>query len=214
MNDLTELIQTCLRSVPPLDHVKGRTPIGDGVAGDPPPPPRQGYTLAAVLVPLVIRPQGPTVLLTERSQHLPTHPGQISFPGGHVDDGDNSFTATALRETEEETGLKPNYIDIVGSLDECRTGTGYRIIPIVGVVRAGFALVPDSYEVADIFEVPLSHLIDPDNHQRRARKFNGVLRHYYAIEYETRNIWGATAAMLVNLSNRLDSHSRLSELLN
>ncbi len=154
---------------------------------------------AAVLVPLVDHPDGMTVLLTQRTEHLSDHAGQVSFPGGRVEAGDADDVATALRETEEEIGLDRGHVDIVGHLDTCITGTGFRVTPVVGVVTPPFSLTLDSFEVAEVFEVPLAFVLDASNHQRRAARFRGVRREFYVLPYEDRYIWGATARMLVNL---------------
>ncbi len=154
---------------------------------------------AAVLVPVVDRSSGPTVLLTQRTDHLPDHPGQISFPGGRIEDADADAIAAALRETREEIGLATDRIDIVGRLDDYAVRTGYLVSPFVGIVRPPFSLEPDPIEVADVFEVPLSFVLNAANHQRRTRTFQGAERHFYVLPYEDRYIWGATAGMLVNL---------------
>ncbi len=154
---------------------------------------------AAVLVPLVERPEGMTVLLTQRTAHLSHHAGQVSFPGGRIEEADADALAAALRETEEEIGLGRSRVDHLGWLDDYITGTGFRITPAVGVLRPPLALTPDPFEVADIFEVPLSFILDPANHQRHSRFVDGRDRPYYAIPYEDRFIWGATAGMLINL---------------
>jgi 8-oxo-dGTP pyrophosphatase MutT (NUDIX family) len=158
---------------------------------------------AAVLVPIVEHASGATVLLTQRTAHLADHGGQISFPGGRVEPADRDAVETALRETEEEIGLGRDFVDIAGRLDTYETGTGFSITPVVGVVRPGFAIAPDSFEVAEVFEVPLAFVLDPDNHQRGTREFRGVERQFYVLPYESRYIWGATAGMLVNLAHRL-----------
>lgn len=158
---------------------------------------------AAVLVPLVIRPEGMTVLLTQRTAHLSTHAGQVSFPGGRIEEHDCDPLAAALRETEEEIGLSPSAVELLGWLDDYVTGTGFRIHPVVGMVRPPLALSPDPFEVAEVFEVPLDFVLDPSNHQRHVRMFEGRKRPYYAIPYEGRFIWGATAGMLINLSEVL-----------
>ncbi len=160
-------------------------------------------TPAAVLVPLVERDSGHTVLLTQRTDHLHDHAGQVSFPGGRMDPGDESPVRTALRETEEEIGLAPEYIEIAGYLDLYETGTGFLVTPVVGFIRPGFTLEPDRFEVADVFEVPLEFLIDPANRQRQSMFWKGARRTYYVFEYEDRFIWGATAGMLTNLARRL-----------
>ncbi len=161
-------------------------------------------TPAAVLVPLVLREVGPFVLLTQRTAHLAHHAGQISFPGGRMEAEDDSPIATALRETEEEIGLDRSHVEVVGDLDPYVTITGFCVTPVVGLITPPFTLTPDSFEVAEIFEVPLPFLLDRRNHQRHHRlTANGQKRYYYAIPYQERYIWGATAAMLVNLAEIL-----------
>jgi 8-oxo-dGTP pyrophosphatase MutT (NUDIX family) len=167
-------------------------------------PGREGKaTPAAVLVPLVNRPEGLTVLLTERSAHLPDHPGQISFPGGRIDPDDASASAAALREAQEEVGLPPRAVTVLGELSGYETVTGYRVHPIVGWVEPPFDLVPDPVEVADVFEVPLAFLLEPANQQRHFRMLGAMRRDFFAIPYRERYIWGATAAMLMILDRTL-----------
>ncbi len=158
---------------------------------------------AAVLVPIVDRPHGMTILLTQRTDHLHDHAGQISFPGGRAEPTDLDLQATALRETEEEVGLPRERIDLVGQLDIYVTRTGFEVTPVVGIVNPPFPVKPDPFEVADVFEVPLSFIVDPDNHEQDSRIHNGVARQFYVLPYEGRYIWGATAGMLVNLSEVL-----------
>ena len=134
-------------------------------------------TSAAVLVPVIERPEGLTVLFTQRTAHLNDHAGQVSFPGGRCEVTDASPVFTALRETEEEIGLAPELIEILGILSEYRTGTGFSVTPVVGLVRPPFDLHPDSFEVAEVFETPLAFLLDPANHQRHSMEIGGVLRH-------------------------------------
>ena len=160
---------------------------------------------AAVLVPIVERDNGMTVLLTQRTDHLTAHAGQISFPGGRVELEDVSIEAAALRETEEEVGLRGEHIEIVGKLDVYVTRTGFEVTPVVGIVTPPFVINPDPFEVADVFEVPLSFIVDPVNHQKESRLHKGVERQFYVLPYENRYIWGATAGMLVNLSEVLRS---------
>jgi 8-oxo-dGTP pyrophosphatase MutT (NUDIX family) len=159
-------------------------------------------TPAAVLLPIVQRPE-PTVLFTERSARLARHAGQVSFPGGRADPGDESLVHTALRETREETGIDADFISVAGFLDAYETGTGFAILPVVALVREGFALTPDTDEVAEIFEVPLAFLLDAQNRQKNQAEWKGRIRHYYAFRYHGHYIWGATAAMLVNFAERM-----------
>lgn len=158
---------------------------------------------AAVLVPIVERPEGETVLLTLRSDHLNDHAGQVAFPGGRVDEGDAGPAHTALREAQEEVGLGPEFVDVIGALDIYETRTGFSITPVVGMVAPGFNLVLDEFEVAEAFEVPLAFFLDPANHTMDSQFWKGAMRHYYDMPYEGFRIWGATAAMLVNLSKKL-----------
>lgn len=156
---------------------------------------------ASVLVPLVVREQGLSLLLTQRTAHLHDHAGQISFPGGRVDPEDADAIATALRETEEEVGLSRRHIEIIGSLPDYFTGTGFQVTPVVALVHPPFELAADEFEVAEIFEVPMPFLMDAANHQRRSAEFPGRpgRRTFYAMPFRHYFIWGATAAMLRNL---------------
>lgn len=164
-------------------------------------------TPAAVLFPIVLRgTAGQTVLLTQRTAHLRDHAGQISFPGGRVEDTDVSPVDTALRETEEEIGLARERIEVLGFLPEYRTGTGFRVTPVVGLVRPPFALELDPFEVAEAFEVPLDFLLDPANHQEHALHYRGAMRHFFAMPYGDYFIWGATAGMIRSLTARLGLH--------
>ncbi|HET6521089.1 MAG TPA: CoA pyrophosphatase [Geminicoccaceae bacterium] len=155
---------------------------------------------AAVLIGLVDRPEGPTVLLTQRTAHLRDHAGQISFPGGRMEPEDADAAAAALREAEEEIGLPRKRVAVIGGIAPYDTVTGFRIQPVVGWVTPPFTLVPDPFEVADIFEVPLAFVLDPANHERHSYESGSLRRHYYVLPYEGRRIWGATAGILVNLS--------------
>lgn len=167
-------------------------------------PGREGLnTPAAVLVALVNRPEGLTVLLTQRSSALPDHPGQISFPGGRVDPGDATHVDAALREAQEEVGLSPENVTILGRLASYETVTGFSVTPIVGWVEPPFSVTPDPIEVADVFEVPLAFLLEPAHQQRHFRMLGSLRRDYFAIPYADRYIWGATAAMLIILDRTL-----------
>ena len=167
-------------------------------------PGREGsLTPAAVLVPVVNRPDGLTVLFTQRSESLPDHPGQISFPGGRVDPEDADEVAAALREAREEVGLPSSNVTVLGRLATYETVTGYFVTPVVGWVEPPFPVVPDPVEVADVFEVPLAFLLEPANMQRHFRMIGTLRRDYFAIPYAERYIWGATAAMLVILERTL-----------
>ncbi len=158
---------------------------------------------AAVLVPLVNREDGLTVLLTPRSADLPDHPGQNSFPGGRVEPDDPSTAAAALREAWEEIALPPASVTVLGNLATYDTVTGYRVTPVVGWVEPPFDVKPDPIEVADVFEVPLAFVLDPANRQRQFRMIGTRRRDYWAIPFGPRYIWGATAAMLLMLDHTL-----------
>jgi len=162
----------------------------------------KGPTPAAVLVPIIDRPS-PTVILTLRPETMRRHPGQVSFPGGRIDAHDDGPVAAALREAEEEIGLPPSAVELIGIADPYRTITGFEVIPVVGVIPPDLALAPHPGEVAAMFEAPLDYLLDPANQIVREAMFRGALRTYYEIQWGERRIWGATAAMIVNLSRRL-----------
>jgi len=157
---------------------------------------------AAVLIAVVDHPE-PTVLLTQRAQHLPNHPGQISFPGGKIEKTDADPLAAALRETEEEVGLDRSHVEPLGYLDLYMTTLGYRIVPTIARVKPGFTLTLNTGEVDNAFEVPLAFLMDMANMQRHSRDWQGMTRHYYAITFGERYIWGVTAGMLRNLYDRI-----------
>jgi len=159
-------------------------------------------TPAAVLLPLILR-EEPHVLLTQRTDTLARHAGQVAFPGGRADPTDISLVETALRETHEETGIEPAFVTVVGYLDAYETGTGYAILPVVGCLAQGFAIKAQEHEVAAVFEVPLSFLLDPVNRVKQTREFQGVQRSFYSFTYNDRYIWGATAAMLINFAARI-----------
>lgn len=157
---------------------------------------------AAVLIALTAEAE-PQLLLTKRTSTLSRHPGQIAFPGGRVDPGDASPVAAALREAEEEVALGREQVDVLGSLETYETGTGFSILPVVGVVPPGLRYVPHVREVEEIFHVPFAHVMDPANHELRSGEWQGRARKFYVIRHGEREIWGATAGILVNLSRRL-----------
>ncbi len=189
--DLQKL-RTCLASEPgealPVHE--------DGLGGE-------ALTPAAVLVPIVLRPEAPTLLLTQRTAHLRDHASQISFPGGRIEPEDATVVHAALRETQEEVGLAAEHIEVVGYLPEYRTSTGFSVTPVVAFVTPPFPLQPDPFEVAEVFEVPLAFLLDPANHQQHEVHWRGRLRQYYAMPYGDYFIWGATAGMIMSLFHRL-----------
>lgn len=158
-------------------------------------------TRAAVLVGFVDRPEGPTVLLTQRTAHLADHGGQISFPGGRMEDADADIVAAALREAEEEVGLPPANVTVAGALEDHGTVSGYRVTPIVGVVRPPFAFKLDPFEVDEAFEVPFEFIRDPANRQRETVTRGDVVRHIYTFPYEGRRIWGFTARILARVAD-------------
>ena len=160
-------------------------------------------TRAAVLIPLLLKEGGLSVLLTQRTNHLRDHAGQISFPGGRMDPEDQSPNDTALRESHEEIGLDPKRVEIIGHLPEYLTVSGYSVTPVVGLVQPQAEYVLDAFEVADVFEVPLEFLLDPANHQVRLWESEQGGRRFYSMPYENRFIWGATAGMLRNLYHLL-----------
>jgi len=162
----------------------------------------EGLKAAAVLVPIIARKPELTVLLTKRTEHLPSHAGQVAFPGGKIEEGETPVAA-AIREAREETGLEEAFIDPQGFLDVYQTRTGFRIVPVVALVAPGFTLAPAPSEVDDVFEVPLSFLMNAANHQRHRRIWQGVERQFYAMPYGERYIWGATAGMLRNFHDRM-----------
>jgi 8-oxo-dGTP pyrophosphatase MutT (NUDIX family) len=157
---------------------------------------------AAVLVPVVEHAE-PTVLLTQRAQHLSDHPGQVSFPGGKIDKSDATPLDAALREAHEEIGLERANVEPLGYLDVYMTTLGYRIVPLIARVKPGFALALNEAEVDNVFEVPLSFLMDVANHERHSRDWKGITRHYYAITFQDRYIWCVTAGILRNLYDRI-----------
>lgn len=167
-------------------------------------PPSTALRPAAVLVPLIDHADGMAVLLTQRTAHLTAHAGQISFPGGRIEADDPDAVAAALRETEEEVGLPRSRVAVIGRLDNYVTGTGFEITPIVGLIEPPYPLAIDPFEVAEAFEVPLGYILDRGNHQVVERESASRLRRsFYVLPYQDRNIWGATAGILVNLTEVL-----------
>lgn len=162
-------------------------------------PPGEPLRHAAVLVPIVAHDDGLTMLLTKRTDHLDHHPGQISFPGGHIEDSDPTPEDAALREAEEEVGLTRDEIKIIGRLDQYLTRTNFSVTPVVGLVRSDYTVAVDEFEVAEVFEVPLAFLLDAANHRRDSRIHQGETREFYAMPYQEYYIWGATAGMIRNL---------------
>jgi 8-oxo-dGTP pyrophosphatase MutT (NUDIX family) len=169
----------------------------DAVLGD-----QDIWVPAAVLVAVTDR-DDPGVILTQRTEHLRKHAGQIAFPGGRIDAGDSGAIEAALREAEEEIALPPSAVTVIGQTDPYLTVTGFQVTPVIGVVPPDLTLRANDAEVADVFEVPLSFLLEPTNHLEQAVEWQGRERHYYEITYGERRIWGATAAMIVNLARRL-----------
>ncbi len=191
---LAERLAQAMARIPAQDLL-----TGDGVELlDESAPP----TTAAVLVPVTDRAE-PGVVLTQRTESLRNHAGQVAFPGGRADPGDVDLVATALREAEEEIGLSPRAVTVVGLADRYRTVTGFEVTPVLGVIPPDLTLIPAEAEVAALFEVPLSFLLDPAHHHRVSAPWRGQTRHFYEILWNDRRIWGATAAMIVNLSRRL-----------
>lgn len=184
-------------------RLAARSPLEFAVYGDDGAG-RIGTTAAAVLIPVIAQAQGLTVLFTQRTQHLKSHSGQVSFPGGRAEPGDASADFTALREAQEEIGLALERVEILGRLPEYHTRTGFRVTPVIGLIQPPLELTPDPREVESVFEVPLSFLLDPANRQRRTRELQGRSVGFYVFEYQGHMIWGATAGMLVNLHKMLE----------
>jgi 8-oxo-dGTP pyrophosphatase MutT (NUDIX family) len=176
-------------------------PAEPPLPGDLPDEREKAGVAAAVLIAVTER-SAPGIILTVRREHLRTHAGQIAFPGGRLDAGEDPITA-ALREAQEEILLDPGTVEVVGTIEDYRTVTGYVVAPVLAVIPPDLPLEAHEHEVADLFEAPLAHLLDPDNQHRRSALFQGRTRHYYEIMWNERRIWGATAAMIVNLSRRL-----------
>ena len=173
----------------------------DLLQGDLPELRAQADVPAAVLIAITDRPE-PGVILTVRREHMRTHAGQVAFPGGRLDPGEDPVAA-ALREAHEEIGLDPQNVEVVGEIEPYRTVTGYLVTPVVAVVPPDLPLEPHEHEVADWFEAPLAFVLDAQNHKPQSALFQGLERHYWEIVWNERRIWGATAAMIINLSRRL-----------
>ena len=190
--DIGEL-RARLKRAPPTFTVYG----DDGTEGR-----QAASTAAAVLIPVVLH-EELTLLFTQRTAHLKSHAGQVSFPGGRAEPGDASAEYTALREAEEEIGLPRERVEVLGRLPDYRTRTGFRVTPVIGIVVPPLELAPDPREVESVFEVPLDFLLNERNRERRTREFQGLQVGYYVYEYQGHVIWGATAGMLVNLHRML-----------
>jgi 8-oxo-dGTP pyrophosphatase MutT (NUDIX family) len=184
-----------------LRDALARPPLEPPLDGDLPELRARADVAAAVLIAITDRPE-PGVILTVRREHMRTHAGQIAFPGGRIDPGEDAVAA-AIREAHEEVLVPPELVEVVGAIEPYRTVTGYVVTPVLGVLPPDIALEPHEHEVADLFEAPLGYLLDPSNQRLRSALFQGRTRHYYEIVWNDRRIWGATAAMIVNLSRRL-----------
>jgi len=193
MTDLAERLRVALDHVHQPELLPGDRP---GIVIDGP------HTPAAVLVAVVDRTE-PGLILTQRTESLRRHAGQIAFPGGRIDPGDADAADAALREAEEEIALPRAAATVVGQADLYLTVTGFEVTPVVAVIPPDLAYHPNEAEVADVFEVPLAFVLDPANHLRATAEWQGQTRHFYEIHWDNRRIWGATAAMLINLSRRL-----------
>jgi 8-oxo-dGTP pyrophosphatase MutT (NUDIX family) len=188
---LADRLRAALTATPALPPIEGDLPELRARASVP----------AAVLIAITDRPE-PGVILTVRREHMRTHAGQVAFPGGRIDPGEDA-TAAALREADEELGLAADLVELIGSIEPYRTVTSYIVTPLIGVVPPDLPLYPHEHEVADWFEAPLAYLLDPANQHRRSALFEGRERHYYETMWNGRRIWGATAAIMINLSRRL-----------
>jgi 8-oxo-dGTP pyrophosphatase MutT (NUDIX family) len=204
MIDVADLAERLATRLDPLDALIEEARRGDFDL-NPQNRPEEIRTLtpAAVLAPIVRRPEGWTLLLTQRTESMPTHAGQVAFPGGRVQKEDSGPVDTALRECEEETGIARGLLTPIGGIEPWETGTGYRITPIIAYLDPGFDVKPDPREVAAVFETPLDFLFDPTNHEQRESEWRGQKRIFYAMPHNGRYIWGATAGMIRALYERL-----------
>jgi len=189
----------------PVDAPPRPPAHGDGDLNGYPTPSGRDLKPAAVLAPLILHDGPPRFLLTERAAHLRNHAGQVAFPGGRVESEREDAPGAALRETEEEIGVGREHVELIGRFDPYETVTGFEVTPFVGLLRPGFSIRPDPGEVADVFETPFDFLMNPANHQRQWREWRGERRYFYAMPWEGRFIWGATAGMLKALSDRMET---------
>jgi len=179
-----------------LRHDDEAALLGDDVRWD------ATFTPAAVLIAIVDCPE-PRLILTQRPDHMRNHAGQIAFPGGRVDESDSDAVAAALREAQEEIGLPPDRVRLLGTSDTYRTGTGFSITPVIGLISPGVALEANPHEVSAVFDVPLDYVFNPQNQLAKSGQWRGKMRDYYEIVWQEHRIWGATAGIIVNLTRRL-----------
>lgn len=203
METTEALLERLRMRLDPVETADRGPRFGDGDLNGLPSPTGRALKPAAVIAPLLMHDGPPRLLLTERASHLNTHAGQVAFPGGRIEADDLSPAGAALREMQEEVGIDPVHVEVLGRFDPYETVTGYCVTPFVGVVRPGYRLQPDPSEVADVFETPFEFLMNPVNHQRQSRVWQGQERHFYAMPWKERYIWGATAGMLKSLYDRL-----------
>jgi 8-oxo-dGTP pyrophosphatase MutT (NUDIX family) len=203
MGNRARLLDLLRDRLDPVDGDDLPAARGDGDLNGSSSPSGRELRPAAVLAPLILHDGPARLLLTERAAHLNNHGGQISFPGGRIEASDASSSAAALREVEEEIGIGAAHVELIGRFDAYETVTGFQVTPFVGVLKPGFAIRPDANEVADVFDTPFDFLMDPANHQHQSRVWNGKRRYYYAMPWQDRYIWGATAGMLKALYDRL-----------
>jgi 8-oxo-dGTP pyrophosphatase MutT (NUDIX family) len=196
--EVRERARRLLLSRPPAAHRRSDDDLNPDMT-----PMKELPRPAAVLIPIIAHEPEATVLLTLRKENMASHAGQVAFPGGKIDSEDEDEVAAALRETEEETGLAPSFVEPIGFLDAYLTRTNYRVVPVVAIVMPGFRLNPAADEVAAVFEVPLRFLMSPENHLIHSREWQGRARQFYAMPFGERYIWGATAGMLKSLYDRL-----------